>query len=216
MYGFGYFGPELLLVFESLNFPPSIATARGVVTALFVLLVPLRLLMSCCFQYGCSLRRYQKDNQAVSTSVLSGVAWVSCIPACFLRALHMLRCCCLLHHLHCCSWVICGYGSTIPRGAGFTSVTVAVRGLSSCMKPPVLVERVLRVPPLRAGSQVLLWFLKPQVTGAIYHCWGRSRAKDASVVADPHQSSPVCFLRPQIRAPCLCWGNLCLGCHPYY
>ena len=41
--GFGYFGSELLLVvFESLHFPPSTASARGVISALLVLLVPVR------------------------------------------------------------------------------------------------------------------------------------------------------------------------------
>ena len=51
-------------------------------------------------------------------------------------------------------------GSTTARGARFTVVTVAVRGLGSCMQPPLLVELVSGVLLGGARSQLLLRFLK--------------------------------------------------------
>lgn len=49
-----------------------------------------------------------------------------------------------------------GADSATARGAGFMSVTATASGLGSCMQPVLLVGPVSRVPPLRAGSQVLL------------------------------------------------------------
>ena len=48
-YGFGYFSSELLLiVFESLHFTPSTASAKSIMSTLLVPLVLLELLVSCC------------------------------------------------------------------------------------------------------------------------------------------------------------------------
>lgn len=61
-------------------------------------------------------------------------------------------------------------GNTAARGAQFMGVSVTARLQRSCIQALLLVEPVLGVPPLRAGSQVLLWLLKPLVTDATCHC----------------------------------------------
>ena len=52
-------------------------------------------------------------------------------------------------------------GHTTARCAGLTGVHIAVGGLGSCMQLLLLVELMLGMPPLGAGSQVPLWFLEP-------------------------------------------------------
>ena len=59
-----------------------------------------------------------------------------------------------------------GSGSTAVRGAGFKDVTVPVESIGSSMQLLLLIEPLSGMLPVGAGSQVLLWFLKPQVAGA--------------------------------------------------
>ena len=60
----------------------------------------------------------------------------------------------------------------------------------------MLVGPVLGTLPLGAESQVLLWFPKPQDTGATCHCWGRGRCQAANAVAGPAASGHWCPLVP--------------------
>ena len=108
-YSSGYFGSELLLVvFESLHFPPSTAYARGVISALLMPLVPPRLLVPFFFWCQCSVRCCHSGHHSESTSAASGVTWVSYSPTCYPWALHRVGYCCPLHRLFCCSWLIWG------------------------------------------------------------------------------------------------------------
>lgn len=66
-------------------------------------------------------------------------------------------------------------GSTAARGTGFTDVTLALRSPGFCMQLPWLLDLVPGVPSLQSGSQVLLWFLRPQVTSVTCPYWGRCR-----------------------------------------
>lgn len=106
MYSSGNFCCELLLVvFDSLHFLHSTASARGIV---LVLRVPLRLPMSCCFQYCYNLSCCHWAHQAVGTTVASGATWVSCCPGHPPGASHRLRCCSPMHHWPSCSLIIWG------------------------------------------------------------------------------------------------------------
>lgn len=67
------------------------------------------------------------------------------------------------------------YGSIAARSSRFTGVTVTAGWPGSCRHSLLLVECVSGVPPLGAGSWVLLWLLKPRVSGAICHCWRKGK-----------------------------------------
>ena len=160
------------MVFNSLHFPPSAASARGVVSALFVLLVPLRLLVSCCFRCPCSLRCCQWGYQAPSTSAASGVAWISCSSTGSSLALHGLRCCWPAHRLCHCSWVVWGCWLHCCQRCWVHECCCCCWGPGdpgTCMQPLLLVELVFGVPSMGAGSPVLLWFLKSLVAGFSCH-----------------------------------------------
>lgn len=103
-------------------------------------------------------------------------------------------------------------GSTTTRGAGFTGVILALRGLEFYVQPLLVVELLSGVPPVRARSWVLLWFLMPQLTGATCHCWWIARAKShvsviAACAASGHCLMPLVTglhffaLKHQVRAP---------------
>ena len=118
-----------LTVFESLSFPPSTPSVRGIVSNLLVLLVALRFLLPLWLQYhavGCC----HQGHQAMKTSA-SRVSWVSCSPTGFLWALHRLRSYFNWHHLCCCSPVIWGPDTTAAKGSRFTGITAAAR--SPCL-----------------------------------------------------------------------------------
>ena len=97
-------------------------------------------------------------------------------------------------------------GSTTARGAGFTGVAVTARGPWSCMKHPLLVEPVSRMPLLVSQSWVLLCFLKPQVVSATHLGWAGAGAKTQVNVTSAHAASghwhtPVHFETSSQGAP---------------
>ena len=68
-----------------------------------------------------------------------------------------------------------GAGNTIAGGIEFMGVPANPRGPRSCMQPLLLVILLLGVPLLGAGLWALLKLLKPQVSVATCHCWGRGK-----------------------------------------
>ena len=84
----------------------------------------------------------------------------------------------------------------------------------------LLMELVLGVLPLGAGSPVLLWFMKPLVVGFSCHNWGSAGTKQGEgVVAVCSCSlwSPVLagVLNTQVRVPRPNQENLSFVYYPY-
>nr|XP_008514606.1 PREDICTED: sodium-coupled monocarboxylate transporter 1 [Equus przewalskii] len=162
-----------LLYLRACNFPPSPLSAGAFV----VTLVPLRLLVLVAF-----------DVIAVSGVVtrLQGLLLLPGSPGSYIIPLALCR---LSTSSDAAAWYTTstasaglsgGAGNTAARGVGFTGVAVAVGDLGSCMQLLLLIEPVSGVPPLGAGSWILLWLLKPFSGSAValealvtgFHLWG--------------------------------------------
>ena len=76
------------------------------------------------------------------------------------------------------------------------------------------------MPPLEAGSPVLLWFLKPLVTGSTCHHWGEQRLSRSRflllLTVQPLVSSASGWIfKTQVRMPHLSWENPSFVCYPH-
>ena len=112
---------------DSLHFPPSTVSAKGIISAFFTPPLPLRLLVPCCLCCLCILRCRHQGHQAASTFTVSRAARVSYSSAGSPWALNRFGCCHLVHHLHCWFGSFGGAGCTTTRGGGFMSVNITAR-----------------------------------------------------------------------------------------
>ena len=162
------------MVFESLYFSSFTASARGIISALLVLLVSLGLLVPCCVQCHCSLGCCHQGHQAASTPAASRVTWVLCTsPGSLWPWMLLPRAPPVLLILGCLGVLV----APLP-GVLDSLVSLSLLGVwrpRDFIQPLMLVELVLGVPPRGAGSLVLLWFLMLLVAGSTCHCWGHGK-----------------------------------------
>ena len=133
-------------------------------------LVPLSLLVLCCLWYCCSLRYHQ----AANTSAAYGVTWVLCSSTDSLWALHRQM---LLPHVLLLPGCLGVLVAQLPMvlGSWMTLSLPEAWGPRDLYASPTAGWVGVGVPPLGAVSLVLLWFLKPLVTGSICHNLGGRR-----------------------------------------
>ena len=157
---FSYLGKALFtlilsfywLYLRACAFPPSSSSARSTISALTVLLMSLRLLVSCCLGCPSSLRCHHHGHQAVSVSAASGVPLVSWLALCGLSlAWTLLPCAPPVLLLPCCLRMLAA-----PRPGcwvhGCCCHCQGLKVLGMCVQPPLPVDLVSGMLPLGAGS----------------------------------------------------------------
>ena len=148
----------------------STASSRGIISALPVPLVPLRLLVTCRLQCHCSLSCCHWGHQAANTSIAFGVTWVSCSSLGSPWALHKVQILLPIHHLLFCYWIFVRCCLHSCQGCWVHGRSYQGPGdQGTCIQHLLLVEPVLRVPQVVVVSPVPLWFLNPLVTLSTCH-----------------------------------------------